>query len=62
MYQNNFWISVQENAIIYFQLFPEIILLFQNIPQFFSPLIIPNIIDARLFTVLIFGAEKYLQW
>ena len=37
MYQNNFWFSVQEKVVIYYQLFLEIILLFQNIPQFFLP-------------------------
>ena len=46
MYQNNFWISVQENVVIYYQLFLEIILLFWNIPQFFLLPIIPKIMPA----------------
>ena len=46
MYQNNFWISVQENIVIYYQLSLEIILLFWNIPQFFLLPIIPKIMPA----------------
>ena len=46
MYQNNFWISVQEKGAILYQLFLEIILLLRNIPQFFLPPIIPKIMPA----------------